>query len=166
VKRLSLLAVPLLLIGLLMGLLAGCGSDSSSTAASDEPTTAASSDADDQAQKVTAFCNVIVSIASQSTQTKSDSEALKLLKKVGAEFDQIGAPDDMPEDAQRALQLAIDKIKAIPDDATADEVAKAAGDLTAGQKKDQAALGEYVQEKCLAPAQSSTTPSPSDSSGG
>jgi len=151
VKRLSLLAVPLLLLGLLSVLLAGCGSDSSSTAASDEPTTAsssgASSGADDQAQKMTAFCNVIVSIASQSQQSTSDADALKLLKKVGEEFDQIGAPDDMPEDAQRALQLAIDKIKAIPDDATAEEVAKAAGDLTAAQKKDQAALGQYVQEQ-------------------
>jgi hypothetical protein len=163
VKRLSLLAVPLLLLGLLSVLLSGCGSDSSSTAASDEPTTAsssgASSGADDQAQKVTAFCNVIVSIASQSQQSTSDADALKLLKKVGEEFDQIGAPDDMPEDAQRALQLAIDKIKAIPDDATAEEVAKAAGDLTAAQKKDQAALGQYVQEKCMPAASASSSPS-------
>jgi hypothetical protein len=163
VKRLSLLAVPLLLLGLLSVLLAGSGSDSSSTAASDEPTTAsssgASSSADDQAQKVTAFCNVIVSIASQSQQSTSDADALKLLKKVGEEFDQIGAPDDMPEDAQRALQLAIDKIKAIPDDATAEEVAKAAGDLTAAQKKDQAALGQYVQEQCMPAASASSSPS-------
>jgi hypothetical protein len=163
VKRLSLLAVPLLLLGLLSVLLAGCGSDSSSTAASDVPTTAsssgASSGADDQAQKVTAFCNVIVSIASQSQQSTSDADALKLLKKVGEEFDQIGAPDDMPEDAQRALQLAIDKIKAIPDDATAEEVAKAAGDLTAAQKKDQTALGQYVQDKCMPAASASSSPS-------
>jgi hypothetical protein len=65
----------------------------------------------------------------------------------------------MPEDAQRALQLAIDKIKAIPDDATAEEVAKAAGDLTAAQKKDQAALGQYVQEKCMPAASASSSPS-------
>ena len=148
-KRLSLLAVPLLMIGLL----AGCGGDDSSSAASDEPTTAASSSssaaAEDEGGSVEAFCNVLIGILQQPPEGTSDKDALKLLKGIAAQLEQVGAPADMPEDAARALQTAIDKINELPDDATQDEVSKAAADLTAEEKKDQKALGAYVQQKCM-----------------
>ena len=147
-KRLSLLAVPLLMIGLL----AGCGGDDSSSAASDEPTSAASSSSSSAAAEggsVEAFCNVLIGILQQPPQGTSDKDALKLLKGIAAQLEQVGAPADMPEDAARALQTAIDKINELPDDATQEEVSKAADDLTADEKKDQQALGEYVQEKCM-----------------
>jgi hypothetical protein len=147
-KRLSLLAVPLLMIGLL----AGCGDDSSS-AASDEPTSSASTSTSSSAAaeggSVEAFCNVLIGILQQPPKGTSDAEALKLLKSIAAQLEQVGAPEDMPEDAARALQTAIDKINELPDDATSKDVSKAADDLTAEQKKDQQALGDYVQEKCM-----------------
>jgi hypothetical protein len=147
-KRLSLLAVPLLMIGLL----AGCG-DGSSSAASDEPTSAASSSTSSSAGAdggtVEAFCNVLIGILQQPPKGTSDAEALELLKGIATQLEQVGAPEDMPEDAARALQTAIDKINELPDDATRDEVSEAAADLTAEQKKDQQALGAYVQEKCM-----------------
>jgi hypothetical protein len=117
---------------------------------------------DDQDQKITAFCNVILGIVQQAPQGSSDADALKLLKSVAAQFEQIGPPADMPEAAQRALQVAIDKINALPDDATADEVNKAAADLTKDQKKDQAELGKYVQETCMPAVQPSDSASPSN----
>jgi hypothetical protein len=148
-KRLSLLAVPLLMIGLL----AGCGGDDSSSTASDEATSSASSSASSSAAAdggtVEAFCNVLIGILQQPPKGTSDAEALELLKGIATQLEQVGAPEDMPEDAARALQTAIDKINELPDDATRDEVSKAAADLTAEQKKDQQALGEYVQEKCM-----------------
>ena len=157
-KRLSLLAVPLLMAGLL----AGCGDDASS-AASDEPTSSASSSSSSSSSEagggsVEAFCNVLIGILQQPPQGSSDKDALKVLKSVAAQLEQVGAPADMPEDAARALQTAIDKINALPDDATSEEVAKAAADLTKEEKKDQQALGEYVQTTCM--------PSPSDSASG
>jgi hypothetical protein len=168
VKRLSLLAVPAMLLGFV---LTGCGGDSSSTAASDEPSSSSSpsaSDAtsspstDDQDQQVTAFCNVILGIVQQAPQGTNDADALKLLKSVAAQFEQIGPPADMPDAAQRALQVAIDKIKELPADATAEEVSKAAADLTSDQKKDQEVLGQYVQEKCMPAIQPSDSASPSN----
>jgi hypothetical protein len=170
VKRLSVIAVPTMLLGLV---LSGCGGDSSSTAAPEAPSSTSSSSTsrsdtpsdgttDDQDQKITAFCNVILGIVQQAPQGTNDADALKLLKSVAAQFEQIGAPDDMPEAAQRALQVAITKIKALPDDATADEVSKAAADLTADEKKDQQVLGTYVQEKCMPALQPSGSPSSSN----
>jgi hypothetical protein len=150
-KRLSLLAVPLLMIGLL----AGCGDDSSS-AASDQPSSPSSSPSEPTSSSaaadggsVQAFCQVLIGILQQPPQGTSDKEALKLLKSIATQLEQVGTPEDMPEDAARALQTAIDKINSLPDDATQKEVSKAAADLTAAQKKDQVALGQYVQEKCM-----------------
>ncbi len=168
VKRLSLLAVPAMLLGLV---LTGCGGDSSSTAASDEPSSSSTSEStdatsspstDDSAQQVTAFCNVILGIVQQAPQGTNDADALKLLKSVATQFEQIGPPSDMPAAAQRALQVAIDKIKALPDDATAEEVSKAADDLTDAEKKDQEVLGQYVQDKCMPAIQPSDGASPSN----
>lgn len=151
-KRLSLLAVPLLMIGLL----AGCGGDSSS-AASDEPTSSASTSTSSSASSSTGadggtveeFCNVLIGILQQPPEGISDADALQLLKGIAAQLSEVGTPDDMPDDAARALQMAIDKINALPDDATQEEVSKAAADLSAAEKKDQVSLGEYVQEKCM-----------------
>jgi hypothetical protein len=151
-KRLSLLAVPLLMIGLL----AGCGDDSSS-AATDEPTSSASTSSSSEPSSsaaadggtVQAFCSVLIGIAQPPPEGTSDAEALKLLKSVAAQLEAVGTPEDMPEDAARALQTAIDKINDLPDDATKQEVSKAATDLSTAEKKDQVALGNYVQEKCM-----------------
>ena len=67
-KRLSLLAVPLLMIGLL----AGCGGDDSSSAASDEPTTSSSAPSESESSSaaadggtVQAFCQVLIGILQQ-----------------------------------------------------------------------------------------------------
>jgi len=151
-KRLSLLAVPLLMIGLL----AGCGGDDSSSTATDEPTTSSSAPSASESSSaapdggtVEAFCQVLIGMVQQPPQGTSDKEALQLLKSIATQLEQVGTPEDMPEDAARALQTAIDKINDLPDDATQEEVSKAAADLTAAQKKDQQALGEYVQEKCM-----------------
>ena len=154
-KRLSLLAVPLLMIGLL----AGCGADDSSSTATDEPTSSSSAPSSPSASEsssaapdggtVEAFCQVLIGMIQQPPQGTSNKEALQLLKSIATQLEQVGTPDDMPEDAARALQTAIDKINDLPDDATQDEVSKAAADLTAEQKQDQQALGEYVQQKCM-----------------
>jgi len=148
-KRLSLLAVALLVVGLL----AGCGGDDTSSAASDEPTGTTSSSESSSAPAdggtVQAFCNVLIGILQQPPEGTSDKDALELLKGIAAQLEQVGAPGDMPEDAARGLQTAIDKINELPDDATSDDVSKAATDLTAEEKKDQQALGDYVQSTCL-----------------
>jgi len=145
VKKLSLLAA----MALLLGFLAGCGDDSSG----------GSDGGDSNSTSAEEFCGVFLDMA-QTAQEQgadaSDADALKLLKDLADKLEEVGTPEDMPEDAQDGLQLLIDKIKDLPDDATAEDLAKVEEDFTDEDKANQEALQTYLGEKCI------TTPTPSD----
>jgi len=140
-KRISLLAVPVLLLGLL----AGCGSDDSSGAASvggGMPTDASTEE----------FCGAFLDLIQQAQEAGSDisdADAVKLAKDLAEKLEEIGTPEDMPADARRAFESAIDKINDLPDDATRDEMDEAAGDLTDEEQADQEALSTYLTQKCM-----------------
>lgn len=165
-KRFPLLAsLPATL--LVAGLLAGCGNGSSSSAA-DQPTSAASSSSSSDAggpptnASVQAFCQTFIDMITQANSqqgTMSDKETVKLAKTLAAKLEQVGTPADMPAAARRAFETAIAKIKAIPDDATKDEMSKAAGDLTAAEKADQSALSDYITQTCMGQLTQSASPS-------
>ena len=153
-KRTPLLAALLLVIGLL----AGCGSSDSSTAADDGgsaggPPTNAS---------VEEFCGAFLDLIQQASQAGadlSDDAAITLAKDLADQLGEVGTPADMPEDARRAFETAIEKIQAIPDDATQDEMKKAAEDLTEDQEADQESLSAYITKTCmgqLSPSESAT----------
>ena len=132
-KKLSLLAV----MALLLGFLAGCGDDSS-----DAPESASVED----------FCGVFLDLA-QTAQEQgadaSDADAIKLLKDLADKLEEVGTPEDMPEDARDGLQLLIDKIKDLPDDATAEDLANVEKDFTEEDKANQEALQTYLADKCV-----------------
>jgi hypothetical protein len=153
-KRTSLLAALLLVVGLL----AGCGSSDSSTASGGDSAAGPPTDA-----TVEEFCGAFLDLIQQAQQQGSDisdADAVKLAKDLADKLEEVGTPTDMPADARRAFETAIDKIKALPDDATQSEMSKAAGDLTEDQKKDQEALSTYITTKCMGQLSS---PSPSSS---
>ena len=132
-KKLSLLAA----LALLLGFLAGCGDD-----ASDAPESASVED----------FCGVFLDLA-QTAQEQgaeaSDADALKLLKDLADKLEDVGTPEDMPEDARDGLQLLIDKIKDLPDDATAQDLAEVEKDFSEEDKANQEALQKYLGEACI-----------------
>jgi hypothetical protein len=134
VKKLSLLAA----MALLLGLLAGCGGDDSSAAP--------------EGASVEDFCGVFLDLA-QTAQEQgadaSDADAVKLLKDLADELEDVGTPEDMPQDAQDGLQLLIDKIKDLPDDATAEDLANVEKDFSEEDKANQQALQTYLAEKCV-----------------
>jgi hypothetical protein len=155
-RRTSLLAVLLLVVGLL----AGCGSNDSSDAADKSaggpPTNASVPD----------FCGAFLDLIQQAQQAGtdiSDKDAVKLAKDLAAKLEDVGTPSDMPADARRAFETAINKINSLPDDASKKEMEQAASDLTEDQQKDQEALGTYITSKCMGQLNSSSSPSPSPS---
>jgi hypothetical protein len=148
-KRTSLLAALLLVLGLL----AGCGGDDSSSTAADSSGGGIPANA-----SVEEFCGAFLDLIQQANAAgsdMSDAEAVKLAKDLAAKLEQIGTPEDMPDDARRAFETAIDKINALPDDANKDEMDEAAGDLTEEEKADQQALSTYLGTTCMGQAEPS-----------
>ena len=157
-KRLSLLAALLLVVGLL----AGCGGDDSSAADGGSGDSAGAPPTDASVEE---FCGAFLDLIQQAQaagQDISDADAIKLAKDLAAKLAEIGTPADMPAEARRAFEKAIERINDLPDDATREEMDKAAGELTEEEQKDQEALSTYITQKCMGQA----LPSESASSGG
>jgi hypothetical protein len=138
--RMSRLAAPLLVVGLL----AGCGdggADSSGGAdAGDAPGNAS----------VEEFCQPFVDMledVSAQGDELSDADAVRLAKETADKLRETGTPDDMPEDARKGFELVIAKLADLPDDATKDEVEKAQ-QLTEEEQAYSTALSQYIASKC------------------
>ena len=138
--RMSLLAAPLLVVGLL----AGCGdggADSSGGAdAGDAPGNAS----------VEEFCQPFVDMleeVSAQGDELSDADAVRLAKETADKLRETGTPADMPEDARKGFELVIAKLADLPDDATKDEVEKAQ-QLTEEEQAYSTALSQYIASKC------------------
>ena len=148
-KRTSLVVVLLLALGLV----AGCGGDDSSTAGADDgggsaggPPTNASTEE---------FCGTFLDLiekASQQGSDVSDADAVKLAKEAADRLEEVGTPEDIPADARRAFEKAIELIHSIPDDATVKEMDEIAADLTEEQQADLQALTAYVTKTCMGQA--------------
>jgi len=141
-KRTSLLAALVLVVGLL----AGCGNSDSSTAGDD------SADGPPTTASVEEFCGAFLDLV-QKAQAQgsdiSDHDAVKLAKDLAGKLAEVGTPSDMPAGARRAFEMAIEKLESLSDDASQKEMEQAAGDLTEDQQRDQEALSTYITTKCM-----------------
>lgn len=164
-KRMSLLAA----LVLVLGLVAGCGgSDSSNAGSADDGGSAAGPPTDASVEE---FCGTFLDLieqASQQDSDASDADAVKLAKDAAEQLSEVGTPEDMPADARRAFEKAIELIRSIPDDASRQEMDVIAEDLTEDQQKDLQALTAYVTQKCMGQVSPTESPSepPSESAGG
>jgi hypothetical protein len=137
-KRISLLAVPLLVVGLL----AGCGDDGGDDAgnAADAPKNAT----------VEEFCQPFVDMYNDVTDKGadiSDADAVAIAKDTADKLREAGTPEDMPEDARKGWELVIEKLSELDEDATKEEVQQAQN-LTEEEQKYSDALAQYVASKC------------------
>jgi hypothetical protein len=161
-KRTSLPVTLVAALLLVLGLVAGCGgSDSSGSgeAADDAGDSAGGPPTD---ASVEDFCGTFLDLIQQASQQgsdASDADAVKLAKEAADSLSEVGTPEDMPAEARRAFETAIEKIRSIPDGATQKEMDAIAADLTDEQQADLQALTAYVQEKCMGQLGPSDLPS-------
>jgi hypothetical protein len=130
--QLSLLAVPLLVVGLL----AGCGDDGGGGAATNAT--------------VEEFCQPFVDLAQEFASNGadvSDADALKIAKDTAEKLRKAGTPEDMPEDARKGFELVVEKLGDLDEDATKADVEKSM-QLTDEEQKYSDALTRYVTENC------------------
>ena len=135
--RMSRLAAPLLVVGLL----AGCGDDG---AAGDDAADAPSD------ASVEEFCQPFVDMlqeVSAQGEDLSDEDAVRLAKETADKLREAGTPADMPEDARKGFELVVEKLAELPDDATKDEVEKAQ-ELTEEEQTYSTALSQYIASNC------------------
>jgi hypothetical protein len=143
-------------LALLVGLsLAACGSDDTDDAASDAPAAAAGS----SSAASTPFCDAIASTA--TLQDGGDVAALR------DKLEASGIPDDAGADAQAGLDVFIDLLGQVDEDATAQDLATMEDPKLSKEEQSQVdAMVTYATTTCTAAggenSDSPESPAPSD----
>lgn len=128
---------------LVMGGLAGCGgSDSDGGNDSGGMPTDASKDA---------FCGNFQGLAEDLGKLDPQSDSATAVKALHDAADQMratGTPEGIPDDARQGLEVTLDAISGLPDDATAEDISKLEGTLSDAEQKDADAFDTYLQDEC------------------
>ncbi len=152
-KRTSLPATLAAALLVVLALVAGCGSSGSTADRGADRDEGSAADASPTDASVEEFCGAFMDLIQQATEVGdglSDAEAVELAKQTADKLAAIGTPEDIPAEAREAFELAIEKIRAIPEGATRKELDAIAGDLSTEQDQNLDALTTYVTNKCLA----------------
>ena len=130
---------------LVLGGLAGCGgSDSDGGDGGDSggmPTSASKED----------FCGNFQGLAEDLGKLDPQSDASTAVKALHDAADQMretGTPEDIPDDARHGLEVTLDAISGLPDDATSDDISNLETTLSEEDQKDAAAFDKYLSEEC------------------
>ena len=119
--KLGMLAASLVLVA---GAAAGCGGDSDS----------GSDNADgggDSGASVEDFCGAFQDFYDDLTSVTGTEDNLgEILKDAASQIEDAGTPDDIPDDAKEGLQIVLDQIDALPDDASAEDISGLNGSLS------------------------------------
>jgi hypothetical protein len=132
--RLGLLAAGLVLVA---GGVVGCGDDGGGGGGHDAPS------AKD-------FCGALQDFQDDyaaTDPTKDLKGYIQALKDAAAKLEDVGTPKDMPADARDGFDFYVEKVKALSDDATVDDLA-GIGDVSDEDQKKLDALDDYVSKTC------------------
>ncbi len=70
------------------------------------------------------------------------------LKDAASEFEEVGTPEDIPDDAKEGLEIVFDTIQELDDDASPEDIENLDGDLSEDEQKKADAFEEYLEKTC------------------
>jgi len=70
------------------------------------------------------------------------------LKEAASDFEDVGTPEDIPDDAKEGLEIVMEAIQELDDDATLDDVSNLSEDLSEDENKKAEAFQEYLSKTC------------------
>ena len=133
--KLGLAAATLILVA---GGAVGCGGDDGGDGGSDEKT---ASKAD--------FCGAFQDFYDDLQGITGEEDNLgEILKKAAKRIEDVGTPEGISDDAKEGLQLTLDAIDDLPDDATAEDMGTIEDDFSAEEKKKTDAFTDYLEKTC------------------
>ena len=93
------------------------------------------------------FCNGYEDFIQALIEAEGENYGEKL-KDAASDFEDVGTPDDIPDDAKEGLEIVMDRIQEIDDDATPEDVQNLDQDLSEDEQKKADAFEEYLQKTC------------------
>jgi hypothetical protein len=75
-------------------------------------------------------------------------EAIKTLKEAGDDIEDTGTPEDASDDEREGLQVTLDTIDDIDDDASLDDISKMDDDVSDADQKKMDAFSDYLDKTC------------------
>ncbi len=131
----ALLAASLVLVA---GTTVGCGGGAPTDASTDE------------------FCGVFddfYKVVGELGEDAKDSDVVKALKKTGEDLEEIGTPEDIPDDARAGYELTVKTIAELDEDASEEELNKIEDEFSEEEQKQSDAFDEYLAETCDEPSE-------------
>ncbi len=146
--KLGLLTASLVLVA---GGAVGCGDDDSSGggSAKDDATASASASSDDGGTSTDDFCGAFAAFSDDLEGLTGEEPNLgEILKEAAQRIEDAGTPEDISDDAKEGLQLTLDAIAALPDDATAEDMTTLEQEFSEDEKAKTDAFSDYLEKTC------------------
>jgi hypothetical protein len=158
--KLGLLAASLVLVA---GGAVGCGDDDGSGGGDGAGDGSGKADAGASTED---FCAAFQAFSDDLTDVDGTEENFgEILKKGAQRIEDVGTPDGIPDDAEEGLQLTLDAIQDLPDDASAEDMSTLGDGLSDADKEKTDAFGDYLDETCPDLTEPGETQTDSGSSG-
>ena len=102
------------------------------------------------ATSVEDFCGAFEEFSNSlfEADTTDTAAVIKVLKDEAEKLDEVGTPEDIPEDAEEGLDLVLGAIQDLPDDATLDDISALEDEFSEDDKAKADSFDKYLAETC------------------